>query len=131
MTFSHMVLSPTIYHGTQDIGLRTQDINGNVVIIMSYGTKYLSLGEDIDPEQYVICEYWAESTLPIEEAASAIAAEQSTGTWTDVSTFTDDIFKSYGGKVIELVPETAHKGSMKIAFPNDDMSLRSAVSLRS
>jgi ribulose-bisphosphate carboxylase large chain len=90
---------------------------------MGYGTKYLSLGEDIDPEQYVICEYWAESTLPIEEAASAIAAEQSTGTWTDVSTFTDDIFKSYGGKVIEVVPETAHKGSLKIAFPNDDMSV--------
>jgi len=90
---------------------------------MGYGTKYLSIGEDIDPEEYVICEYWAESTMPIEEAASAIAAEQSTGTWTDVSTFTDDIFKSYGGKVIEIVKETDHKGSMKIAFPNDDMSV--------
>ncbi len=90
---------------------------------MGYGTKYLSLGEELDDEKYLICDYYAESTLPLEEAASAIAAEQSTGTWTEVSTFTDNIFKSYGGKVIALKPESAHKGTIKIAFPNEDISV--------
>ncbi len=109
------------HYASPDLGHRTN--KNKLVINMGYGTKYLSLGEELHPEGYVICEYWAESTLPIEEAASAIAAEQSTGTWTDVTTFTDKIFENYGGKVIEINPEGEHKGAIKIAFPKEDMSV--------
>lgn len=37
----------------------------------------------------VIAKYYVETDLPIKEAASAIAAEQSTGTWTEIGTLKD------------------------------------------
>jgi ribulose 1,5-bisphosphate carboxylase large subunit-like protein len=47
---------------------------------------YLAIGEEIDPEGYVLTTYSVKTDLKIEKAARAIAAEQSTGTWTDIST---------------------------------------------
>ena len=47
---------------------------------------YLHLNENLDPDEYVICDYNVTTDLPMEEAADSIAAEQSTGTWTEIST---------------------------------------------
>ena len=77
--------------------------------------SYLHLGEKLDLDAYVVCKYRVTTDLPIEEAANAIAAEQSTGTWTALSTLNDAEFNRYGGRVIDIT------GNMvTIAFPEDD-----------
>ena len=44
--------------------------------------SYLHLEENIDQDAFVICDYRVTTEMPMEKAAEAIAAEQSTGTWT-------------------------------------------------
>lgn len=81
--------------------------------------SYMSLGEEVDEEAYVITKYRVTTDIPMEKAAEAIAAEQSTGTWTGISTLNDDVFGKYAGKV------TAIDGDMvTIAFPIEDFSGR-------
>ncbi|MDD2627083.1 MAG: RuBisCO large subunit C-terminal-like domain-containing protein [Candidatus Methanomethylophilus sp.] len=81
--------------------------------------SYLHLGEEIDRDAYVVCKYRVTTDLPIEKAAGAIAAEQSTGTWTGISTLKDDVFDRYAGRV------TAIDGDMvTIAYPEEDFSIR-------
>ncbi|MDD4222744.1 MAG: RuBisCO large subunit C-terminal-like domain-containing protein, partial [Candidatus Methanomethylophilus sp.] len=81
--------------------------------------SYLHLGEEIDRDAYVVCKYRVTTDLPIEKAAGAIAAEQSTGTWTGISTLKDDVFDRYAGRV------TAIDGNMvTIAYPEEDFSIR-------
>ncbi len=85
---------------------------------MEYSDKYLHLGEQVDPDDYVICVYKVKTNLPMEQAAAAIATEQSTGTWTGVSTLNQEVFENYSAKVIEV------KGDRTvIAFPVEDFSL--------
>ena len=81
--------------------------------------SYLALGEEIDREAYVVAKYRVTTDLPMEKAAEAIAAEQSTGTWTGISTLKDDVFDRYAGKV------TSIDGDMvTLAFPVEDFSGR-------
>lgn len=67
----------------------------------------------------VIATYYAEAD-DLEEAAVAIAGEQSTGTWTDVTTAPKEIIEKYAAEVVSLDKE---KGIMDIAFPVEDFSL--------
>ena len=79
--------------------------------------SYMHLGEEVD-DSYVICKYRVTTDLPMEKAAEALAAEQSTGTWTGISTLDEDILKNYGAKVISI------EGDMvTIAFPEEDFSI--------
>jgi ribulose-bisphosphate carboxylase large chain len=79
----------------------------------------MALGEEIDKDAYVVCKYRVTTDLPMEKAAEAIAAEQSTGTWTGISTLNDEVFTKYAAKV------TAIDGDMvTIAFPEEDFSIR-------
>ena len=81
--------------------------------------SYMALGEELDRDAYVITKYRVSTDLPIEKAAEAIAAEQSTGTWTGISTLNDDVFRKYAAKV------TAIDGDMvTIAYPEEDFSIR-------
>jgi len=80
--------------------------------------SYLHLGEKIDRDAHVICKYRVTTDLPIEKAAEAIAAEQSTGTWTDISTLNEDILRKDGGKVIDIDGDL-----VTIAFPEEDFSI--------
>jgi ribulose-bisphosphate carboxylase large chain len=52
--------------------------------------------------EFVECTYYVESTLPIERAAKAIAEEQSTGTWTDVSTKGKTVDENLGARVLSI-----------------------------
>ena len=80
--------------------------------------SYLALGEEIDPKDYVITKYRVTTDLPMEKAAENIAAEQSTGTWTGISTLKDDIFRKYAGKVTKI------EGDMvTIAYPVEDFCI--------
>ncbi|MBR1973430.1 MAG: ribulose 1,5-bisphosphate carboxylase large subunit [Candidatus Methanomethylophilaceae archaeon] len=81
-------------------------------------TSYMHLGEDIDVDAYVICDYRVTTGMSMEKAANAIAAEQSTGTWTDLTTTTSKIVENYGAKVLSI------DGDMtRIAFPVEDFSI--------
>ncbi|NVM02173.1 MAG: type III ribulose-bisphosphate carboxylase [Candidatus Helarchaeota archaeon] len=73
---------------------------------------YLSLGEEIDPEKYLICKFFFESQLPDNEAAESIAAESSIGTWTDVKTMKDEIKNRLAAKVFKIQNNIMH-----IAYP--------------
>ena len=80
--------------------------------------SYMHLGEEIDSDSYVVCKYRVTTDLPIEKAAEALAAEQSTGTWTGISTLDDGVMERCGAKV------TAIDGDMvTIAFPEEDFSI--------
>jgi len=85
---------------------------------MEYSEKYLHLGESVDPDAYVICKYKIVTDLDIKLAAAAVATEQSTGTWTGVSTLNDEIFERYHGRVTDITGNVA-----TIAYPEDDFSL--------
>ncbi len=52
--------------------------------------------------EFVECAYYVESTLPIERAAKAIAAEQSTGTWTEISTKGKTVDEKLGARVLAI-----------------------------
>ncbi len=64
--------------------------------------------------EFVECTYYVESSLPIERAARAIAAEQSTGTWTDISTKEKDVDERLGARVLGI-----DGSKVKIEFPID------------
>ena len=78
----------------------------------------MHIGEDIDIDRYVICDYRVTTELSMEKAANSIAAEQSTGTWTDLTTTTQKIVDNYGAKVLSI------EGDMtRIAYPVEDFSI--------
>ncbi len=80
--------------------------------------SYLHLGEPEDPEEYVVCRYRVTTDLPMEKAAEALAAEQSTGTWTGISTLDSGIFERLGARIIRI------EGDMvTVEFPADDFSI--------
>ncbi len=81
-------------------------------------SSYLHIGEPEDPDKYVICKYRVTTDLPMEKAAEAIAAEQSTGTWTGISTLDNDIFNSLGARVTDITGEY-----ITVEFPTDDFSI--------
>ena len=85
---------------------------------MDYSEKYLHLGEKVDVDKHVICVYKVTTDLPLRQAAAAIATEQSTGTWTGVSTLNDRIFEAYSGRVTQIEGDL-----VTIAYPADDFSL--------
>jgi len=80
--------------------------------------SYLHLGEKADPDDHVICVYRITTKLPMEQAAASLAAEQSTGTWTGISTLERDIFERYGGRVTDIDGNVA-----TVAFPKDDFCM--------
>lgn len=80
--------------------------------------SYLHLGEEEDPDRYVICKYRVTTDLPMEKAAEAIAAEQSTGTWTGISTLDHSVFDTLGARI------TSIEGDIVTAeFPEEDFSI--------
>ena len=69
----------------------------------------------------VIARYQVRSSLPLEEAAKRIAEEESTGTWTHVSTTTKSIEKKYSASVGGMDEE---KGVVEIHYPYADFDLK-------
>ncbi len=79
--------------------------------------SYLHLGEPENPDN-VICKYRVTTDFPMEKAAEALAAEQSTGTWTSISTLDGSIFEDLGARI------TSIDGDMiTCEFPAADFSI--------
>jgi len=70
-------------------------------------------------EGEVVARYYVEAS-DLEEAAIAIAKEQSTGTWTEVGHESSEIQARYGAGIAGIDEE---KKLVEIAFPLDDFSL--------
>lgn len=81
--------------------------------------SYMHLGENIDPDRFVVCKYRVTTDIPMEKASEAIAAEQSTGTWTGISTLSKSIFENYGARVTSIDGDL-----VTIAYPEEDFSIR-------
>lgn len=75
---------------------------------------------DLLEGENVVCAYKVTTKLPIQKAAKAIAAEQSTGTWTAVSTRSDDIDSRLAGRVLLTRPIGKGEYVAVIEFPLAD-----------
>ena len=86
--------------------------------MVKYSEDYLALGQNLDPEDYVFTEYTVKTDEEMKNVAAAIAAEQSTGTWTAVSGLDKEIFSRYAGKVTKI-----DGNKITVAYPADDFSI--------
>lgn len=68
----------------------------------------------------VLCAYKVTTDLPIKKAAMAIAAEQSTGTWTDISTGSERIDRQLAGRVLRTKRLGKKEQLVIISFPAAD-----------
>lgn len=84
--------------------------------------SYLHLGEPEDPDKHVICKYRVTTDLPMETAAENIAAEQSTGTWTGISTLDVGIFDSLGARITSIEGDI-----VTCEFPAEDFSIENGA----
>ncbi|MGC8912083.1 MAG: RuBisCO large subunit C-terminal-like domain-containing protein [Nitrososphaeria archaeon] len=74
--------------------------------------------EEVDPEKNVIATYYVEGRgISVLEAGVKIAAEESIGTWTEVTTETEWIIKNLPAKVFEYKFEGENTGIVKVAYP--------------
>ena len=69
----------------------------------------------------VVAKYQIRSGLPLEEAAKRIAEEESTGTWTHVSTTTKSIEKKYSARIGSIDRE---RRTAEICYPYADFDLK-------
>ena len=84
--------------------------------------SYLHLGESEDPDRNVVCRYRVTTDLPMEKAAEAIAAEQSTGTWTGISTLDHGIFDTLGARITSIDGDI-----VTCEFPAEDFSIENGA----
>ncbi|MFP4169822.1 MAG: RuBisCO large subunit C-terminal-like domain-containing protein [Methanomassiliicoccales archaeon] len=69
-------------------------------------------------DRNVVCRYRITSELPMEKAAAAVATEQSTGTWTGITTLDRETFERLSAKVVDIQGDQA-----VVAYPVEDFSL--------
>lgn len=84
--------------------------------------SYLHLGEPEDPDRNVVCRYRVTTDLSMEKAAEAIAAEQSTGTWTGISTLDRSIFDGLGARITLIDGDV-----ITCEFPAEDFSIETGA----
>jgi len=82
--------------------------------MLSRGELKLLSGEE------VVCAYRVTTQLPIMKAAMAIAAEQSTGTWTKVATRSDEIDRRLAGRVLSTRKIRKNEHIAIIEYPMAD-----------
>jgi len=80
---------------------------------------YMALNEKIDPDKYVLVNFYFESGDP-KNAAQALAAESSIGTWTELTTMKPSLKKRLAARVFRL-----SKSRASIAYPLDLFELGS------
>ncbi len=86
---------------------------------MGYSKKYsyLSLDQKCNFSTNIIVTFYLESRGNFKEAAEAIAAESSIGTWTDTKFLKRDLFESLAARVFEIKELSEKTGVIKVAYP--------------
>ncbi|OIO21121.1 type III ribulose-bisphosphate carboxylase [Candidatus Micrarchaeota archaeon CG1_02_47_40] len=84
---------------------------------MAYGgySKYVDLRMRVEPEKYLTAVFYVEPAKgkSLVQAAEAVAAESSIGTWVKLSTMQDRVLQKLQAKVFEI----NRNGIIKIAYP--------------
>jgi ribulose-bisphosphate carboxylase large chain len=70
--------------------------------------------EAIATDEYVTATYYLETPMDIYQAAQALAAEQSTGTWRRVGKETDKLRDKFGAKVVGVYPIPGEVGKRSL-----------------
>lgn len=68
----------------------------------------------MDLDDAIVCTYELAGAFPLRDAARIVAAEQTTGTWTEVKTAPKSVEKRLAGRVVSVDDKTS---SAKVAFP--------------
>ncbi len=71
---------------------------------MPFTNTLFRFEESITSDDYVIATYYLETPMNLNEAANALAAEQTTGTWKRVGEETDEVRARHAAKVVGLYP---------------------------
>lgn len=77
-------------------------------------TSYLHLGEIINKDDNIIATFRLETQGDLKEGAVDLAAESSIGTWTKVTTETEEVFKKLSAKVFDVDKKLK---IIKVAYP--------------
>ncbi len=74
--------------------------------------------EQIDADDNIIATYYVEGRdISIQSAAVKIAAEESIGTWTEITTVTEYAIQKLSAKAYEFQTQDGRTGIVKIAYP--------------
>lgn len=68
----------------------------------------------MDLDKFIIATYELEGGFPLKDAARVLAAEQTTGTWTEVNTAPKSVEKRLAGRVVSINKKAK---SARVAFP--------------
>ncbi len=80
---------------------------------------FTAIPSEIDLEKYLVATYYVEGQgISVLDAGVKIAAEESIGTWTEVTTASEWLIKNLSAKVFEYKIEDGNTGIVKIAYPN-------------
>lgn len=85
--------------------------------------EFFAKPEEIDPDKFLLATYYIESNLPLREAGTRIATEESIGTWTELTTTTTWVRKKLPARVFKF--EKGKTGKVSIAFPIELFDLES------
>lgn len=81
---------------------------------MSKRFTYIDTDYQPNPNIDVVTTLYVESVVPLKDAAEALAAESSTGTWTSVGTMTESVYEELSAKVF-YINEISR--IIKVAYP--------------
>jgi ribulose-bisphosphate carboxylase large chain len=84
---------------------------------MAYG-GYSYIDTDYSPSKDdFVTVLWAKGDAPFRTIAEALAAESSVGTWTELSTMDDRVWKELRARVFRTHKVSANSGFVFIAYP--------------
>ncbi len=87
------------------------------------GYSYLDFDYEPSEDDFVVLLYTS-GKYKLEKLAEAIASESSVGTWTDIKTMNDYVFKHYRARVFKLINVRENEGFVYIAYPMEHFDLK-------
>ena len=87
--------------------------------------QVLKAREELDKDYYIIATYYLETpSTDIVKYSSAIAQQQTTGTWVKVHGETSDLVEKHGGRVSSIlkVSATPHSYVVEIGYPTSNLT---------
>ena len=85
---------------------------------------FVADSSSVDPDKSVIATYYVDAEFPTLKAGEQIAIEESTGTWTEVTTARENV-KRLAGKVFES--QKGNEGIVKISYPLELFDIDSGI----
>ncbi len=87
------------------------------------GYSYLDLDYEPGKEDFVVL-FYISGKYELEKLAEAVASESSVGTWTDIKTMNDYVFKHYRARVFKILKVRENEGFVYIAYPMEHFDLK-------